>query len=302
MSIITLSGLTKKYGKNTVLDNFSMSVEKGHIHGLIGPNGAGKTTIMKIIAGLCAQTSGELSLFGQKEGLDKLRSRMSFMIEAPIIDPNMRAIENMEYIRRVKGIADKELSQKMLDYVGIGNTGKKLAKKFSLGMKQRLGIAMSLISSPEIMILDEPVNGLDPEGIVEIRNLLKKLAKEQGVTIIISSHLLTELSELCDDFTIMNKGKLIETLSASELAQKCRSFISLKTDDINKTCAVLEEKLSIFQYKVINDDEIQIYERLDELMLISKTITDNSLIITRLSSESESLEQYYLSKVGVENA
>lgn len=302
MPIITLSGLTKRYGKNTVLDSFDLSVEKGHIHGLIGPNGAGKTTIMKIIAGICLQTSGELTLFGQSSDLDKQRPRMSFMIEAPIIDPNMRAIENMEYIRRVKGIADKSLSKQMLDYVGLNPADKKLVKKFSLGMKQRLGIAMSLISSPEIMILDEPVNGLDPEGIVEIRNLLKKLSRERGVTIIISSHLLTELSELCDDFTIMNKGRLLETLSAEELAQKCRSFISLKTDDINKTCTILEEKLSIFQYKVVNDNEIQIFERLDELMLISKTITDNSLIITRLSSESESLEQYYLSKVGVENA
>lgn len=302
MNVIELKNLSKNYGRKTVVDNFSLSVEKGHICGLIGPNGAGKTTIMKMLAGLAAPSSGGIGFFGRNDELDKSRKRMAFMLEAPIVDKSLNARQNMEYVRYVKGVADKKKIDEMLDFVGLHDVGKKKAGKFSLGMTQRLGIAMALLTEPEIMVLDEPVNGLDPEGIVEIRNLLKKLAREQDVTIIISSHLLTELSELCDDFTIMNKGKLIETLSSQELAQKCRSFISLKTDDINKTCAVLEEKLSIFQYKVVNDDEIQIFERLDELMLISKTITDNSLIITRLSSESESLEQYYLSKVGVENA
>ena len=192
----------------------------------------------------------------------------------------------------------EELPTKVLDFVGLSNTGKKRVKNFSLGMKQRLGIAMAILSKPEILILDEPVNGLDPEGIVDVRLMLKKLAEEDGVSIIISSHLLSELSELCTDFTLINHGKLIESFTADELSAKCRNHISLRTNDINKTAAVLEKHLFMKEYKVVNNDELHIFEQLDRLELISKTITDNGIVITRLTEEGESLEEYYLSKVG----
>ncbi len=168
-------------------------------------------------------------------------------------------------------------------------------------MCQRLGIAMALLTEPEIMVLDEPVNGLDPEGIVEIRLMLKKLAEEKNVSIIISSHILPELSELCTDFSIINHGKLIESLSREELMTKCRSCFLIRTNDINHTAAVIEEKLGTKQYKVIHGDEIHLFDLLDNVEKVSKTITDNGLIITELTSKGESLEEFYLSKVGAEN-
>lgn len=301
MNVIELKNLSKNYGRKTVVDNFSLSVEKGHICGLIGPNGAGKTTIMKMLAGLAAPSSGGIGFFGRNEELDKSRKRMAFMLEAPIVDKSLNARQNMEYVRYVKGVADKKKIDEMLDFVGLHDVGKKKAGKFSLGMTQRLGIAMALLAEPEIMVLDEPVNGLDPEGIVEIRLMLKKLAEEKNVTIIISSHILSELSELCTDFSIINHGKQIENLSREELMAKCRSYYAIRTNDINRTAAVIEDKLGTKQYKVIHGDEIRLFDFLDNVEKVSKTITDNGLILTKFISEGESLEDFYLSKVGAEN-
>lgn len=301
MNVIELKNLSKNYGKATVVDNFSLNVEKGHICGLIGPNGAGKTTIMKMMAGLASPTSGEIGFFGKNDNLDLSRKRMAFMLEAPIIDKSMNARQNMEYVRYVKGVADKKKIDEMLDFVGLHDVGKKAAGKFSLGMTQRLGIAMALLTEPEIMVLDEPVNGLDPEGIVEIRLMLKKLSEEKNVTIIISSHILSELSELCTDFSIINHGRRIENLSRDELMAKCRSYYAIRTNDINRTAAVIEDKLGTKQYKVIHGDEIRLFDFLDNIEKVSKTITDNGLILTKFISEGESLEEFYLSKVGAEN-
>ncbi|MBR5512818.1 MAG: ABC transporter ATP-binding protein [Ruminococcus sp.] len=301
MNVIELKNISKTYGKKTVVDNFSLNVEKGHICGLIGPNGAGKTTIMKMMAGLAAPSKGEMSFFGKSDNLDQFRNRMAFMLEAPIIDKSMNARQNMEYVRYVKGVADKKKIDEMLDFVGLHDVGKKAAGKFSLGMTQRLGIAMALLTEPEIMVLDEPVNGLDPEGIVEIRLMLKKLSEEKNVTIIISSHILSELSELCTDFSIINHGKQIENLSREELMAKCRSYYAIRTNDINRTAAVIEDKLGTNQYKVIHGDEIRLFDHLDNIEKVSKTITDNGLILTKFISEGESLEDFYLSKVGAEN-
>ena len=301
MNVIELKNISKTYGKKTVVDNFSLNVEKGHICGLIGPNGAGKTTIMKMMAGLAAPSKGEMSFFGKSDNLNQFRNRMAFMLEAPIIDKSMNARQNMEYVRYVKGVADKKKIDEMLDFVGLHDVGKKAAGKFSLGMTQRLGIAMALLTEPEIMVLDEPVNGLDPEGIVEIRLMLKKLSEEKNVTIIISSHILSELSELCTDFSIINHGKQIENLSREELMAKCRSYYAIRTNDINRTAAVIEDKLGTNQYKVIHGDEIRLFDHLDNIEKVSKTITDNGLILTKFISEGESLEDFYLSKVGAEN-
>lgn len=300
-SVITIRGLCKSYKKHEVLNDFSLTVEQGHICGLIGPNGAGKTTIMKILAGLIVQDRGEIEFFGSGNDLDKSRARISFMIEQPIIAGALTAHENLEYIRYLRGYPDERRIDEILDMVGLSDTGKKHADKFSLGMKQRLGIGMALLPKPEIMVLDEPVNGLDPEGIVEIRQLIKRMQEEWGVTVLISSHLLSELSELCTDFSIIRKGSLVESISREELLVKCRGHIALKTDDINRTVAVLEDKLSIADYKVIYGEKIHIFERLSEIERISKTLSDSGLIITGLSEEGQSLEDYYMEKVGDSN-
>ena len=294
-SVITMTNITKRFKKAEVVKNFSLDVKKGSITGLIGPNGAGKTTIMKILAGLMFQTSGELSFYGSRDDLDLNRRRMSFMIEAPIVDYNMTAYENLNYVR---GYPDKKRIDEVLDIVDLKDTGKKKALKFSLGMRQRLGIAMALLTKPEVLVLDEPVNGLDPEGIVEVRHILQKLSEDQGVTILISSHLLSELSELCTDFSIINKGQLVENLSLEELHDRCRSHIVLRTNNTEKTAAVLEDKLSIGSYKVLQSGDIEIYEQLDAVERISKTVTDSGCIITKLYESGQSLEDYYLEKVG----
>lgn len=296
-NVISLKGLTKVYGNRRVVDNFSLDVEKGHIYGLIGPNGAGKTTIMKMIAGLTLPSEGSIELFGTGDNLGQQRERTSFMIEAPYIDKSFTARENMEYISRLRGVADPCKIDDILKLVGLEHTGKKLVKHFSLGMKQRLGIGMALLPDPEVMILDEPVNGLDPEGIVEIRNLLKKLKDERGITILISSHLLAELSELCTDFAIIDKGVLVECLSKEGLEEKCRSYIEVATDDEEKLATVLEQKLGITNYKVMENKDIRIYEMLDEVAKVSQAITSEGLTILKLHIQGENLEEYFLSIV-----
>lgn len=299
-TVLEIQNLNKSYKNKTAVQNVCLSIEKGHICGLIGPNGAGKTTIMRILAGISRADSGELKFFGS-EDLDSQRERMSFMIEAPMIDHRMTAKQNFQYVRYVRGVADEKRIDEVLRFVGLADTEGKRVGRFSLGMKQRLGIGMALISSPEILILDEPINGLDPEGIVDIRLMLKKLAEEKGVSILISSHILSELSELCTDFAIIHNGHLVERLSAEELAAKCKNHITLKTTDTEKTAAVLETALGIHGYKVLPNDEIYIYEMLDKIERISKAITDNGLVLTKLTVEGESLEDYYMSKVGDNN-
>ena len=299
--VLETKGLKKKYGKSTVIDNFSFKVEKGHICGLIGPNGAGKTTIMKMMAGLTKPNDGSLELFGTGKDLDRNRRRISFLIENPMLDINMSAYKNMEYIKYLKGIPTSEKIDDVLEFVGLGDAKDKKVKKFSLGMRQRLAIGMAILSKPEILILDEPVNGLDPEGIVDVRKMIKRLVHEEEVTVLISSHILSELSELCTDYAIINHGCLVESITSEELQIKCENHITLKTDDINRTATILEGKLGISKYKVFRDEEVHIFEKLDDISVISRAITDSGLTILKLVEEGASLEEYYLSKVGGAN-
>ena len=297
--VTEIEKLSKSYGGKKAVDSFSLKMQKGHIYGLIGPNGAGKTTIMKMMAGLTGADSGSIKFFGSDD-LDRMRERISFIIEEPYMDYGMTARQNMEYIRLLRGIPDEKRVDELLGFVGLAGTGKKRAKEFSLGMKQRLGLAMALLPRPELMVLDEPINGLDPEGIIDIRNLLSELVSRDNITVLISSHILKELSELCTDYAIVKDGRLIEELSHEELLQKTRSCLALNTDDIARTVTVLEDELNIHNYKITHENEILIYERLDELKRISKTVTDHGFIITRFNLEGESLEEYYIGKVGEE--
>ena len=199
---------------------------------------------MKMMAGLTGSDSGSMKFFGSDD-LDRMRERISFIVEEPYMDYGMTARQNMEYIRLLRGIPDEKRVDELLEFVGLADTGKKRAKEFSLGMKQRLGLAMALLPRPELMVLDEPINGLDPEGIIDIRNLLSELVNRDNITVLISSHILKELSELCTDYAIVKDGRLIEELSHEELLQKTRSCLALNTDDIARTAAVLEDELNI---------------------------------------------------------
>ena len=298
--ILQTNSLTKKYKNFQALNGLTMNVPKGSIYGFVGKNGAGKTTLIRLICGLQEPTSGDFTLYGirnDSKDIIKSRRRMGAVVETPSIYMDMTAEENLKQQYLILGLPSYEGIPELLKLVGLENTGKKKAKNFSLGMKQRLGIAIALTGDPDFLVLDEPVNGLDPEGIVEVRHLLQKLRDEKGVTILISSHLLSELSELCTDFTIIDKGKIVESLSKQQLEDNCRNYIAIKTDNQEKLATVLEQNLKIKEYVVREDNEIRVYEKLDDVATISKAITDAGLVILKFNGEGENLEEYFLSKV-----
>lgn len=298
--LIDVKNLEKQYMKNTVLKDASFQIREGMICGLVGPNGAGKTTIMKALGGLIEPTAGTISLFGEtdEKGLAHSRSRMCFMIETPYAKQNLSAKENLEKLMIQKGLPDRSRIDEVLKLVELDNVGKKPVKQFSLGMKQRLGIAGALLSKPEIMVLDEPVNGLDPEGIVQIRELLIRLNREENITIVISSHLLSELSQLCTDYIFICKGDIVEKISADELTKKCHDYYLISTDNDQLVPAVLRNKLDITDIEVEESGAVRLYERIDEIRLISKTLFENGIIPTELHMHDANLEQYYMNLVG----
>lgn len=299
-TIMTASSLTKQYMKNTVVKEVSFKIRKGMICGLVGPNGAGKTTIMKMLGGLTIPTSGSMEIFGERDekGLAHSRSRMSFMIETPYAKQNMTAMQNMEKLRLQKGLPDKGRIKEVLELVGLADTGKKVVKNFSLGMKQRLGIAGAMLTKPEIMVLDEPVNGLDPEGIVEIRELLLKLNREEHVTILISSHLLSELSLLCTDYLFIRHGEIVQDISADDLKRTCHEYLRISTDNNSLMPAVLENKLGLKDFTVQKDGSVHLYEKTEDIRLISKTLFENNIIPTEIHMHDANLEEYYMKLVG----
>lgn len=301
--LIEVKNLDKQYMKQKAVNNANFQIKRGMICGLIGPNGAGKTTIMKMLGGLAIPTGGSISIFGEtsENGLAKARSRMSFMIETPYAKEKMTARENLEKQRIQKGIPDKKRIDEVLQTVNLTDTGKKVVKNFSLGMRQRLGIANALLTKPEIMVLDEPVNGLDPEGIVEIRELLLKLNREEGITIIISSHILSELSLLCTDYIFINKGEILQTVSTPELKKICKEFYRIDTDNNSLAAAVIQNKLGLTQFDVDKDGTIRLYEGLENIRDISKELFENGVIPVGLGMNEANLEQYYMNMVGEEN-
>ena len=295
-NIVEVRNLTKQYGSQKALDDVSFTVKKGSIVGLIGPNGAGKTTIMKVMGGLAFPTKGELAMFGNvsEKGLNNARSRTSFMIETPYAKEKMTARENLEKQRLQKGIPDKNRIDEVLEIVKLQDTGKKVVKNFSLGMRQRLGIANALLGKPELMVLDEPINGLDPEGIVEIRELFRKLNKEQDITIIISSHILSELSLLCSDYIFINHGQIKGRFTSEELKAECSEYVHIDTDNNEKASVILTRNCGISNIEVLEDSSIRIFDGLDNMLHISRTLYENGVIPVELSRNEVNLEDYYL--------
>lgn len=221
--MLTIQNLTKKYKKTTALDNADLEFKKGHIYGVVGPNGAGKTTLFKMLAGLVRPTSGEI-LTESGESVTDFRNKMGFMIENPYLYENMTAIQNMKIIGGIKGETDISKLEELLKLVGLGSTGNKKVKQFSLGMKQRLGIACALASDPEVLVLDEPMNGVDPEGIVELRNILLSLNKDKNITLILSSHILSELELLSTDFVFVKEGRIQKCVSRDEIKENLEEY------------------------------------------------------------------------------
>ncbi len=302
-ALIEVKKLKKQYMKQAAVNDVSFQINEGMICGLIGPNGAGKTTIMKMLGGLVLPTEGSMSIFGSSDeaGLARARSRMSFMIETPYAKEKMTARQNLEKQRLQKGIPDKKRIDEVLKIVGLENTGKKYVRNFSLGMRQRLGIAIALLSKPEIMILDEPINGLDPEGIVEIRELLLKLNREEHITIVISSHILSELSLLCTDYIFIHHGELLQSVSAEELKRLCKEYYHIHTDNDEKAAAVLHEKLHVSDFEVEEDGSIRLYEQMDNLVNVSKALYEGGVVPITLNINEANLEKYYMDMAGEKN-
>ncbi len=298
--VMKINSLTKSYHGINALNDVSLTLEFGKIYGLIGQNGAGKSTLMSIVAGHSFPTKGSVELFGHKgeKALQMERKRLGCMIEYPSLTPNMTAKENLKFHRIMRGIPNKEIEDELLEIVGLSNTKGKKAKNFSLGMKQRLGIAIALIGNPEFLILDEPINGLDPIGVVEIRNLLKKLCEERQMTILISSHNLPEMYQTATDYIIISKGEIKQTLTLGELDERCKHHILISCDQPEKLVSVLEMKLNTTNYRVMPDKTIKLYDYLDQKEQVAKVIFENKIMITNFSNEGDTLEDYFISIVG----
>ena len=299
-SILKAEGLTKSYRGTLALDHINLTLCRGEIYGFIGENGAGKTTTIRLITGLSFPTEGRLSLFGKsgEKELQKQRARIGCMVENPALYKNMTAEQNLEAQRLQRGIPGKECIADTLTLVGLTDTGKKTARHFSLGMRQRLGIAMALLNDPEFLILDEPINGLDPSGIVEIRELMKRLNRERGITILVSSHILSELYQTATRYILLHKGRVLEELTQQELDEKCRRHIAIKTNDAAKTATALEKGLQTSNFQVMPDGTVRLYDHLDDLENVARVLSGAGLLVTGLSLAGDSLEDYFLNKIG----
>lgn len=293
-------GLTKQYGHMKAVDHVNLHLKKGAIYGFIGRNGAGKTTFLKMISGLASPTSGEIELFGYRgQELKYVRSRIGCLIEEPGLYGNMTATENLRIKCKLFGIDDSRYLNQILHITGLYDTGKKRVKNFSLGMKQRLRIALALIGEPDLLILDEPINGLDPQGIADIRDTLLRLNEEQQITILISSHILEELEKLATHYGIIHHGTLLQELTKEELLQRCSERIELILEEPRKAIPVLDQ-MHFTDYEVVDERRIHIYERLEESGNINMELAKHGILIKSISIQSQELESYFLNLTGGE--
>ena len=293
--ILETHNLTKKYKNFTALDNLNITIQKGDIYGLIGRNGAGKTTLMKLITTLAKPTSGSFTLFGKSSDSNDLyesKGRVGALIEYPAFYPNLSAFDNLNYYAIQRGITDMKQIDKVLDIVNLRDTGKKKVKTFSLGMKQRLGIALAILNNPDFVILDEPINGLDPIGISELRDTFKNLAKN-GITLLVSSHILSELYVLSTKFAFIEGGRLIKEITKEELDMECSKCLVIKSNDSKKVSKKKKKELGTDNYKVIDDEEVRVYDFLEEPEKVSDVLADNKVRIKGFYEYGISLEDYF---------
>lgn len=297
--IMTTEGLTKIYGSKAAAEDINIHIREGEVYGLIGRNGAGKTTIMRMLSGLSNPTSGSFTMFG-KTGAEakKLMHQVGVLIEHPGLYPNLSAYKNLKIKAIAMGCNTKNgYIENLLEMIGLENTENKPCGSFSLGMRQRLGIGLALVGDPKLIILDEPINGLDPQGIVEVRKMLAKLRDEKDITIMISSHILDELGKLADSYGIIHEGKLIDEFTTDELHRRCGKYISVRTDD-NAAAEKLLRKEGFKEITIDNDGFIRIGERLEDVKLVVKKLVTADIVPNHVSVSDVSLEDYYLSVTG----
>lgn len=296
--VLKTNALSKTYKNFKALNGLTMSVPKGTIYGFVGKNGAGKTTLIRLICGLQEPTSGDYSLYGIKNSEKKIlksRRRMGAVVETPSIYMGLSAIDNLKEQYRVLGLPSYDDIPNLLKLVGLENTGNKKAKNFSLGMRQRLGIAIALAGDPDFLVLDEPVNGLDPQGIIEMRELILKLNREHQITVLISSHILDELSRLATHYGFIDGGRMVKEISAAELEAVCRKCVRLEVTNVQTLARVLEEME--IDYNIISDKIADVFTKVNVSKLTSVLSKENCELIS-IQERDESLESYYMNLVG----
>lgn len=298
--ILETRGLTKKYKNQYALDNVSITLKKNHIYGFIGENGAGKSTLMKILAGLIFPTSGDMTFMGETDpsAIEQKRKSVGTMIEGPYLYPGYSVRQNVELQRLLIGNPDESATDRVIELVGLSDSKKKKAKKLSMGMKQRLGIAMAMVGNPRFLILDEPINGLDPKNIVTLRSMLKKINQDNDCTIFVSSHILSELYLLATDFIFIHKGKIIETVTHEQLEEKCSQYIFIRNNNIPETVTILEKHFPYANYKVESDETVKVYAKSNIMTELSGYMMQAGITISELSEKELTLEEYFISITG----
>lgn len=299
--VLQTRSLTKKYKGYQALNGLTLNIPKGSVYGLVGRNGAGKTTLIRLICGLQHPTSGDYMLYGinsESSDISKARRRMGAVVESPSIYMDMTAEDNLKQQYMLLGMPSYDGIAELLQLVGLENTGNKKARNFSLGMKQRLGIAVALAGDPDFIVLDEPINGLDPQGIVEIRELILRLNREKRITILISSHILDELSRLATHYGIIDRGRTVKELSAEELDKACRKCIRAEVTSVTTLSQVLDD-MGI-EYSIVSDTSADIYARLN-ITRLAAALSERNCEIISINERDESLESYFISLVGGES-
>lgn len=298
--VIETRNLTKKYGGQASVDCISLHVPRGKIYGLLGRNGAGKTTTMKMLLSLARPTSGDIFLFGKdyREASPKTYYRIGSLIEAPGFYENLTARENLKILARLRGQHRKDTVENALSIVGLEKEDKKLFRDYSLGMKQRLGIAAAVMHEPELLILDEPINGLDPIGICEIRNYLLQLCRERGTTILISSHVLNEIEQIADVIGVMQDGRLIEEIDMGRLHGRSRKYVDFEVSDVNAAALVLERRFQISDYAIAGSQLLRIYGTIDKRADINSSFVEKGIMVADINVCEEKLEDYFKNLIG----
>ncbi|MFT4146555.1 MAG: ATP-binding cassette domain-containing protein [Mobilitalea sp.] len=291
--VLQTNGLTKMFGSKAAINNINLNVKKGDIYGFIGRNGAGKTTLIRLASGLAKPSSGSIRLF-ESDDLDKQRRRTGTMIENPAVFPNLTAKQNLEYYCLLLGLDSKNTLNDMLGLVGLGDTGRKKAKNFSLGMKQRLAIAIALLGNPEFLMLDEPINGLDPTGIKEIRDLVLTLNRERDITILISSHILGELSKMATRYGVINNGIMVDEFTNKDLEKRCVAELEIKVDNTEKTGEILRNTLNITDYRIIAENTMRIACETDKAGIINMELAKNGVTVMSSMTVGQDLEDYFM--------
>lgn len=299
--VLTTNALSKQYKKFKALNGLSMNVPKGAIYGFVGKNGAGKTTLIRLICGLQEPTSGGYTLYGREntdQELVKSRRRMGAVVETPSIYLNLTAEDNLKQQYCILGLPSYDGLEEILKLVGLEHTGKKKAKNFSLGMRQRLGIAIALVGDPDFLVLDEPVNGLDPQGIIEIRELILKLNRERQITVLISSHILDELSRLATHYGFIDSGRMVKEISAKELEAACRKCVRVEVTNVKALACVLD-RMKI-EYNIISDTVADVFAKVN-VSRLAMALSEEDCEVVSIQERDESLESYYVGLVGGED-